>query len=203
MTDFLPKPESEAGNLDPPELAQWKRYNASTTDITPEFQHWLEQYILVQVVPQIPAKQLQGWALKTEDLWREVAMTQFTSNVTTTSTTEGTATQVVSSGAQEYTTEPVVIEFFSPTVSNTDSGANTTLTLFNGATPVGIIGKFYYSANAAYAAVRTTPGAGTHTFLIKAHCSTGTTTVAAGSGGSATNMPGYIRITQRGQIAYR
>lgn len=137
-----------------------------------------------------------------KELWREVAYAQITSNATTAATTEGTATQIVSSGAVTYTAEPILIEFYCPYLANSDSGATTTLTLFDDTTVVGIIGKAQAAAgNAGHAThlmYRLTPTAASHTYLVKFHTSAGTSTANAGAGGSATYLPCFIRVTQRG-----
>lgn len=59
---FLGPQGSEAGNLSPEERALWQRLTGSPQDIAPEFKKWLEQQVLVNIVPQIPAPQLQGFA---------------------------------------------------------------------------------------------------------------------------------------------
>lgn len=59
-TGYLKKVESLAGKLDEKERAQWIRFNASVSEITPEFKAWLTNFILVEVAQQIPASQLQG-----------------------------------------------------------------------------------------------------------------------------------------------
>ena len=59
---FLTPPASEAGNLSPEERELWKRLTGTPADISPEFKKWLEQYILVNIAPQIPAAQLQGFS---------------------------------------------------------------------------------------------------------------------------------------------
>lgn len=59
---FLNPQGSEAGNLSPEERALWQRLTGTPSDVAPEFKKWLENFILVNVVPQIPAPQLQGFA---------------------------------------------------------------------------------------------------------------------------------------------
>lgn len=74
MSQFMPEPEkdgknqfltpyvSEAGRLSPEEKALWQRLTGSPQDISPEFKKWIEQQVLLNVVPQIPAAQLQGFS---------------------------------------------------------------------------------------------------------------------------------------------
>lgn len=62
-SDFLKKPVSLAGKLDDAERAQWARYNASVTDITPEFKAWLTNFILVEVARQLPGGGSGGGSL--------------------------------------------------------------------------------------------------------------------------------------------
>lgn len=60
-SDYLKAPVSEAGNLSRSDQQLWRKLNASVTDITPEFKAWLVDFILVNVVPQIPVSQLSGF----------------------------------------------------------------------------------------------------------------------------------------------
>ena len=46
---------------------------------------------------------------------------------------------------------------------------------------------------------RLTPSAGTYTYSVRAWQASGTGTVTAGAGGTATFVPGYISILQKGE----
>lgn len=60
-TEFLKPITSEAGNLSPIERQLWQRFTGTPADITPEFKNWLKQFVLAEVVPEIPVYQLQGF----------------------------------------------------------------------------------------------------------------------------------------------
>lgn len=62
---FLSPIGSEAGNLSPEERDLWQRLSGTPADLSPEFKKWLENYVLVNIVPQIPALQIQGWSILT------------------------------------------------------------------------------------------------------------------------------------------
>jgi hypothetical protein len=127
---------------------------------------------------------------------KEVNYTPLTSNVSVTSTTEG-GVAVVSSGAITYENVPHLIEFYAPVLVAPASG-NLIISLYDSTTQVGRIGLVSATATNVPGSVmpaRITPTAASHTFQIKAHLSiAGTGTIQAGTGGAATNMPGWIRI---------
>jgi hypothetical protein len=134
---------------------------------------------------------------------KEVNYTQFTADVSITATTDATAQTVVSSGAITYENVPHLIEFFSPWVIP-DAGAigrQLILNLYDGSTDLGRIGQVRTPAaqNSAFTCKlerRLTPTAASHTYIIKAWVSAGTGTVSAGAGGTATPLPGFIRVTR-------
>lgn len=52
-TGYLKKVISSAGKLDPEERAMWQRFNASVSELTPEFKAWLTNFILVEVTGEL------------------------------------------------------------------------------------------------------------------------------------------------------
>ncbi|MBI4034362.1 DUF2190 family protein, partial [Candidatus Saccharibacteria bacterium] len=124
----------------------------------------------------------------------EIGYQEFTSNVTVTATTEGTANTVVTAPAYTFDgTTPYLIEFFAQTTYN-----NVEFVLYDGSSSIGL----FRGANPGYAgdgpkslSRRITPSAGSHTYSIRAFTSSGSHTVYAGAGGVGNTVPGYIRIT--------
>jgi hypothetical protein len=135
-----------------------------------------------------------------KELWHQIAYTEFTGNVSSTTT----VADVVSSGAITYSAFPIIIEFSSPAV---DPGANQTLSLslWDGVIDLGIIAQISTPTNASsgasssvYESRQLTPSAASHTYKVRTTNSAGTGTVKAGAGGAGVLMPGFIRIWQRG-----
>lgn len=62
---FLAPIVSERGNLSPRDKLDWQMKNSSVEDITPEFRKWLLDFVLIEAVPQIPARQISGGSLPT------------------------------------------------------------------------------------------------------------------------------------------
>ena len=129
----------------------------------------------------------------------EVAYVEFTSTVSITATSEGTANQVVTASAIVYENVPHLITFSS---SRLVAPASQTLSLsvFDGTTSLGVIAALGATSPAQQTpyerAFRVTPSAASHTFNIKAWVNGGTGSVEAGAGGPATRVPGFIRITR-------
>jgi hypothetical protein len=132
---------------------------------------------------------------------REVAYTQFTSTVAITATTEGTANQIVTSGAITYEAVPHLIEFFSPVTTPVDA-ILLRFVLEDSTTVVGHLGRVDIDVAAAspnlpiYLVHRLTPTAATHTYNVRAYTTSGTANVQAGAGGAGALLPGFIRITR-------
>jgi hypothetical protein len=133
------------------------------------------------------------------EVWREIAYVEFTSGVTLAS---GSDSDIVSSGAITYTAEPILIEFFSPSVLVPDATSGE-LRLFDGATNLGTLatvqtqdatsGSLVFPAHLGR---RLTPTAASHTYKIAGRGAS--VVVGAGAGGAGVTMPGYIRILQKG-----
>lgn len=138
-----------------------------------------------------------------KEVWWEVAYVQFTADVTI-SGTSGAQTDVVSSGAITYAARPTLIEFYCGQVATAPLiGEVIVAELWDDATDLGILGTVQSTANAVtiapmYIARRLTPTAASHTYKVKAWRSGVNGTMHAGSGGAVTDLPGFIRVTQKG-----
>ena len=128
----------------------------------------------------------------------------FTANVNVTATTEATAnTLVTGSGVAYDGSTIVVIEFFATSVKP-DSGAagrSVNFWLYDGSSSIGNMGFVRTPAASNMNATvqlrhRLTPSNATHTYSIRASVDSGTGVVTAGAGGTATALPGFIRITK-------
>jgi hypothetical protein len=129
---------------------------------------------------------------------KRIAYVEFTSNVSVTATSEGTANQIVSAGAITYENVPHLIEFFAPVVQPV-GGVLLRFMLEDSTTVLGQIARKQLAASEeseVYGVRRLTPSAASHTYNVRAWTTSGTATVVAGSGGSGTALPGFIRITR-------
>ena len=152
-------------------------------------------------MPFIPNSQIVN------SLDAEVAYAEFTSDVSITATTEGTANTIVT--APSFTADGVsayLIEFYSVAVepNSAVAGRSVGLWLYQDGASIGSIGTAlsqvasitYYATMVARR--RIMPAAGTHTYSIRGSCSAVSATVHAGVGGIGANTPGYIRISKIG-----
>ena len=136
----------------------------------------------------------------------EYAYAQFTSTVSVTATTEGTANTVVTAAGVAFDGSTIVlVRFFSELVSPASDAAGRTLSVYlyddtgGGAASIGRIGMFRTPATGldnkpAVCELRLTPTAATHTYSIRAAVSAITGTIAGGTGGLAGTAPGFIQI---------
>lgn len=130
----------------------------------------------------------------------ELAYTEFTANVTVSNTSEGTAQDIVSSGALTFTGVPIIVQFFCPVIEPVSAtGGNLFVLLQDGATVLGRIGLFSQGGNlqsdqTTFAERKLTPSAGSHTYKITAYRALVNWTVGAGTAGSGNFVPGFIRI---------
>ena len=201
LTTRIPKPASPADG-DPlvydSSSSTWKRGTDKAVRIA-----------ALAGFPNDATKVLKGdgsWAVPSSaasGTWQELGYTEFTSDVSVTSTTEATPDDVVSAGALTFSGQPVVIEFFAPQAQQVNN-AELRFSLWEGATNRGKIGAQGAIGNAGGHGpilVRrriAAPSAGSITFKVSAfNSSAGTGTVKAGSGGSGAFLPGYIRILQK------
>lgn len=133
----------------------------------------------------------------------QIAYVEFTSNVTVSSTTEGTPTDVVDSPAHTYDGATLIcIEFFAPQANCTTASGAMLISLWDGAANLGRLGATQESAASGLVIYPLllrrflTPSAASHTYKIQAFCTAAAAgTIGAGSGGSGNNLPGYIRVT--------
>jgi hypothetical protein len=130
---------------------------------------------------------------------KQVNLTTYTGDQSTSATTVGTATTIVSSGAITYEAVPHIIEFYCPMYAAPAVSMN--LILKDNTTVVGTIARLGASAPNMPIYTRTpiTPTAASHTYLVAAWLGgAGTATFNAGTGGTAgdstTDLAGFIRI---------
>ena len=131
----------------------------------------------------------------------EIGRQTYTSPVSITATTVGTANQIVSLGAITYENAPIMIEFYCPRYVPGAATANY-LILRDGTTVIGTLLHMGTSVTAVplTLAYPITPTAASHTYNIAGWgSSAGTSTANAGTGGTAGDstayLNGYIRAT--------
>lgn len=129
----------------------------------------------------------------------QVAYVEYTSDVSVTATTVGTANQIVSAGAHTYEAVPHVIEFYCPRLNQAAVANN--LILRDSTTVIGTLGQMAASQNEPSLFIRhyLTPSAASHTYNVAAwNGAPGTWTYKAGTGGTAgdatTFLAGYIAV---------
>lgn len=129
----------------------------------------------------------------------ELTYNEFTSPVSITATTEGTANTVVTATAHTYDGATVaLIEFFAPAVLIGTNRIDFALYL-DGAS-IGLLSDSVNTSNPPWSharlARRVTPASGSRTYSVRAFVNGGTGSVRAGAGGSGAVVPGFIRVTQ-------
>ncbi len=128
---------------------------------------------------------------------------EFTSNVSITATTEGTAQSIVTgAGFTADGTSKYRVDFFAAAV-HPDTGAaarSLTFVLLEAASVLGqavVTTPSTGTMNTVATVTRVvTPASGTRTYAMKAFVSAGTGVVGAGAGGSAAVLPGFIMVTK-------
>jgi hypothetical protein len=133
-----------------------------------------------------------------KELWHEVAYVEFTANVASTTATEVAPLDVVSSGAITYVANPIIIEFgCNGYNANGSSGA---LNLWDDLTDLGRLHHIHTGTGYPYfRSRRLTPTAASHTYKVRLWTTGGvSSTVYAGAGGVGVELPGYIRVLQKG-----
>ena len=131
----------------------------------------------------------------------ELAYNQFT-EVTITATSEATADIVVTASSVTFDGAPVVIEFFSPSITTPVAQALAVVLWDDTAgVSLGQFGVLVPSAGVAeqipaLLARRLTPAAGDGVYSIRAFVSGLSGSVGGGAGGAGNNVPGYIRVTK-------
>jgi hypothetical protein len=137
--------------------------------------------------------------------WHEVAYVEFTATVTGTGNVETAPVDVVSAGAITFVANPIVIQFYAPSMVLTPSASETCgISLWDG-TDLGrlAVGTLSNSrSGSVYVERRLTPTAASHTYKVRIWANIGgsaaSSSVTGGAGGVGTNMPGFIRVLQRG-----
>lgn len=130
----------------------------------------------------------------------ELGYTQFTSPVSVTATTEGTANTLVTAGAIAFDgSTAAMIHFYIPEWAHSVTRDTMTVYLYQDGSSIGIIWQGRSTtANDPMAGIdawrRLTPSSGSRTYSIRAAVQSGTVTVNVGSGGSGNFLPGFIRI---------
>lgn len=121
---------------------------------------------------------------------------EFTSTVSPTATTEGTANVIVTSSSITYdgSTE-VMIEFFCPDITPATTYASTILRDDTAAASIGIIG-FQTARCSGHFFRKLTPASGARVYSIRGFVDASNSAYNVGAGGAGNRMPGFIRITR-------
>lgn len=133
----------------------------------------------------------------------EIGYDQITSNVNIASTTEASGTTIITCAAHVFDGAAAMATFFTPIVfDGTSAGSTIVVSLFESSTQIGRLVSAYVAAGGIAVGVsgmlRFTPSAASHTYAVTAYVSslTGTPSVTAGAGGTATYVPSFIRFTK-------
>ncbi len=133
----------------------------------------------------------------------EIGYDQITSPVSITATAEASGNTVISCAAHTFDGAPVMAEFFSPAIdAGAGAGAFVVVCLFESTTEIGRLAVVQGPAagNGTTAPgigkLRFTPSAGSHTYTVKAFRITANGSIEAGAGGTATDVPAYMRFTK-------
>lgn len=133
----------------------------------------------------------------------ELDYVEKTSGQTFTGTNEAGAVTVITGTSQSYAAEPIVIEVFMPRIDlGATNAATTVIDLYDGGTILGRIGTLKNPAGSASVltsvrgAYRYTPSAATHQYIVKAWSTAGDGALDAGSGGTGTSLPAFLRVTK-------
>lgn len=128
-----------------------------------------------------------------KEVWHEVAYVEFTATV---SSSSAVLVDVVSAGSVTYAGFPILVEFYSPYVAIVSTGR---LALIGDGTDLGNLAASNADGGTG-GKRRLTPSAAAHTYKVQIAGSGGggTSSVVAGAGGVATNLPGFIRILEKG-----
>lgn len=134
----------------------------------------------------------------------EFSYVEFTSDKTSTHTTEATSDTVVASASVAYDGSTIVnVEFYCPILfPPTVDGGKAIVLLYEDSTVLGQIAVARTSSAATaigwpcHVSRRLTPSNASHTYTIKLMTTAGTANASAGAGGTGAEMPGFIRITK-------
>lgn len=125
---------------------------------------------------------------------------QRTTDLSITGTNEAGADTFLTGSSVTYDgSTPVLVEFFSPDCRAGTTGGAIVFLLYDGATVLGRIGVWIPAASTgdtARGSYRLTPSAGSHQYIIKVYGpGSGSPVAGAGSGGTGTALPAYMRIS--------
>jgi len=142
-----------------------------------------------------------SWQTPSSGSGAELDYAQFTSPVSITATTEGTANTLVTGASVAYDGSTVVmIQFYCPYITPASTnGASVIVQVNEGSTVLGYICSVLVPTGAQMnipgnGFMRLTPSAASHTYSIRAFRGTGNGTVGAGAGGAGAYRPGFMRI---------
>jgi hypothetical protein len=134
----------------------------------------------------------------------ELYYAERTTALTLSSTSSTSPDDVMAGAALTYAATPIVIEFYAPAYQtpSTAAGHNCNITLWDGATDLGLIAKVVGPGNSVgttqtpiYVVRKLTPTAGSHTYKIRAYFANTAGTFNFGAGGVGNFLPGFLRIT--------
>lgn len=131
----------------------------------------------------------------------ELAYTEFTSDVTIAATVEASATTIVTAASLDLDGQAINVEFYCPRLDVPDAADDVLLTLWDGSTDLGRIGWAIMTGGDLSVPVKCerkiTPTVGQHTYSIRGwHVGATNATAKAGSGGTGSLLPGFIRISR-------
>jgi hypothetical protein len=136
-----------------------------------------------------------GWVALAGQEFDYVQITSSPAGIT--ATTEATSQAVITGDAVYFDGSRVKLSFFVPKLSSSAS-LTATFVVYRDSTVVGQIfgGTVNTTSQGCEFELFDTPGAGAHTYAVKAFVSGGTLTVNVGAGGSGNLVPGWLRVTK-------
>ena len=137
----------------------------------------------------------------------EIGYDQITATVNLTGTTEGTATTVITCAAHTFDGGAVLCEVYTLILQTPNAAVGDTaiVGLFESGTLVNriLLGRAVavtaqQPQHPGFGALRFTPSAGSHSYVVAGWVSstTGTPQVVAGTGGAGNNPPAWVRFTK-------
>lgn len=129
----------------------------------------------------------------------EIVEASITSDVTITSSTEGTPDDVISAGSASYDGTDVIVTFSAPAIRAWSATNPLYLSIWNDSTNLGIYATTAEPGTAGHPCMfsaRITPSAGAHTIKVTGYLPSGGTNgkVFCGAGGTGNRGPASIRI---------
>ncbi len=131
----------------------------------------------------------------------ELGYSAITTPGTVTSTTAGTGTQIISPLTVVCDGSPILVEFRAPATTSPPSGTVNISLYQDGTENIRQWGQqssetFAQQRVPTFIQTRLTPSAGVHTFGVYGYNSSGTSVIQAGSGGSTTAAPAFLRVSK-------